>query len=241
MIARPKQFYMLALFMFMLAISFPLQVILLYGHHWSETSAIFSKITWLNWFVIACFVVSGYFSIQASRYLLVMVPVTVILVAVNNYVVGKFAGDFSMLQTTLATMATGVLFTPLLLPSSKAVIKDPKRRWWRRSQRYNKRVSATINPFVGDMIHTHTYDVSQSGAFVCIADEDEKNLPKVGDKIRLSLNISSMKKIRCEAVVVRITEPIGHYPRGLGIRFIDIEKLHQKSFQNFIRSPNSRH
>lgn len=236
MILRPKQFYVLAAVMLLLALSFPLQVMMLYGHHWSETGAIFSKITWLNWLVILCFALGSYLSFHASRALLLMVPVTIVLVAINNYFVGLFSADFSMVQTTLASLGTGFVFAPLLLPSSKVVIQDPKRRWWRRSKRYHKRVSTTINPFVGDMIHTYTYDVSQSGAFVCITNVDDKNIPKVGDTIRVSLNVNSMKKIRCEAVVVRVAEPKGHYPRGLGIKFVDIDKLHQKSFQKFIQS-----
>ena len=63
----------------------------------------------------------------------------------------------------------------------------------------------------------------------------------MGDTIRVSFSISTVKKIRCEAVVVRISEPQGRYPRGMGIRFIEMDKRHEKSFENFLNSPDGAH
>lgn len=240
MIMRPKQFYLSSLMMIFVALSFPLQVMFLYGHKWTETGAIVSKFTFLNWLIIGSLLLTSYLYFHASRLLLLAIPLIVPLVAINNYVVGQFAGDYSLLQTSLGTLGFCVLFTPLLMPSSQVVLRDPKRRWWRRSKRVNKRVSATINPYVGEMIQSYTFDVSQTGAFVCF-EEGQEHLPKVGDNIRLSLNVNSMKKIRCEAVVVRITEAQGSYPKGMGLKFVDVEKTHQKSFQKFINSKDYTH
>ncbi len=240
MIMRPKQFYLASVVLLMLALSFPFQVMILYGHHWSETQAIFSKITWLNWMVIGSFALGAYFYFQASRYIIYLAPLILGLVAFNNYLVGSFAGDFSLLQTTLGTFAVGIVFAPLALPSSRVVLKDPKRRWWRRSKRHNKRVSATLNPYVGDMLHVQTFDISQSGAFVCL-DEGMTEVPKVGDTVRVSFNVNSMKKIRCEAVVVRIADARGHYPRGMGLKFTQIDRNHEKSFDRFLNSSDCSH
>ena len=139
MMVRPKQFYLMAMAMFIIAISFPLQVMVLYGHQLNETAAIFSKITWLNWLVIASFLAAGYLMFNASRFLLYIAPIMLGLVALNNYWVGQFAGDYSLLQTSLGTFAVALLYVPLFMPSSQVVLKDPKRRWWRRSRRFNKR------------------------------------------------------------------------------------------------------
>lgn len=237
---RPKQFYIAAIIMFLLALSFPVQVVFLYGHHWSEWATIFSKITWLNWLVAVSFVVCGYLYFNASRLLIVAAPVIVILSIVNNYVVGKFAGDYSLAQTNFASLGVALLFTPLLMPSSQIILRDPKRRWWRRSKRFNKRVSATINPYVGEMLQAHTYDISKTGAFLSV-DINSEDVPKVGDVIRVSLNVNSMKKIRCEAQVVRVTEANGRYPDGIGLKFLEIKKSHQKSFQQFVNSNDYLH
>ncbi len=235
MIARPSQFYILSLLMFAVALSFPIQVIFLYQHHWTEVTAIFSKLTWLNWLLVFSLITCSYLYLHASRAILVGLPLLILMVVINNYYVGRFAGDFSMAQTSLATAMMFVVFVPpLFMPSSLLVLKDPKRRWWRRSKRVNKRVPATLNPFVGEMIQAHTYDLSETGAFVCLEEESNKPMPKVGDTLRISLNVNSMRKIRCEAVVVRIAEPTGRYPRGLGLRFVDIDPMHQKSFKQFI-------
>ncbi len=240
MIMRPKQFYLASLALLLFAISFPIQVMVLYGHHWSETQAIFSKITWVNWLVVGSFFVGAYFYFHASRYIIYLAPLILGLVAFNNYIVGHFAGDFSMLQTTLGTLAVGLVFAPLALPSSRVVLKDPKRRWWRRSKRYNKRVAATLNPYVGEMLHVQTFDISSSGAFVCL-DEEQQGVPKIGDTVRVSFNVNSMKKIRCEAVVVRITDAKGHYPRGMGLKFTQMDRVHEKSFDKFINSNDCIH
>lgn len=224
---RPKQFYIVSVLMFMAAVSFPIQVMFLYGHHWSETAAIFSKITSMNWIVIFSLVTGAYLYFHASRLILYVAPVILAVVAFNNYLVGQFAADFSLLETTVATAGMGMLFVPLALPSSQVVLKDPKRRWWRRSKRVNARVAATLNPYVGGMVHGHTFDVSRSGAFVCFG-EDDQELPKIGDTVRVSFAVSSMKKIRCEAVVVRIAEPQGRYPRGMGIKFTSTDKSFDK-------------
>ncbi len=235
MISRPSQFYILSFLMIAVAISFPLQVIVLYQHHWSEASAIFSKLTWLNWLVVFSLLTCAYLYLHASRAILVALPVLMLLTVVNNYYVGSFAGDFSMTQASLGSVLMFTVFIPpLFLPSSMLVLKDPKRRWWRRSKRVNKRVPATINPFVGDMIQAHTYDVSETGAFVCLEEDSNKPMPKIGETLRLSLNVNSMKKLRFEAVVVRIAEPCGRYPRGLGLKFVDIDRAHQKSFKQFL-------
>lgn len=238
MIVKPKQFYLVPFVMACVALSFPLQVIFLYGHGWNEWGAIFSKITWMNWLVIGSFLGGAYFYYHGSRFILYLAPLILGLVALNNYIVGSFAGDFSLTQTSLATFGSGLMFVPLLFPTSQVVLKDPKRRWWRMSKRFKKRVPATLNPFVGDMVHGHTFDVSKTGAFVCLED-DGSPLPKVGDTLRVSFNVNSMKKIRCEAVVVRIAEPDGRYPRGMGIRFTNIEKLYEKSFQRFLETNTS--
>lgn len=235
MIMRPKQFYLASLALFFMALSFPFQVMILYGHHWSETTAIFSKITWLNWLVIISFTLASFLYFQASRIILYLAPLVLILVGLNNYWVGQFAGDYSLLQTSLGTLVVALVFAPLALPSSRVVLKDPKRRWWRRSKRYNKRVAATLNPYVGDMIHTHTFDLSQTGAFVYL-DDNQKQTPKVGDTIRICFTVNSMKKIRCEAVVVRIAEPVGHYPRGMGLKFTGMNRNNEKSFSQFLNS-----
>ncbi len=235
MMMRPKQFYVASWALVLIALSFPLQVMVLYGHHWSEWGAVFNKFTFLNWLVIGSLLLGAYFYYQASRAIVLIAPVLLVLVAVNNYLVGQFAGDFSLLQTSLGTIGCGLLFAPLALPSSVLVLKDPRRRWWLRSKRLHKRVPATLNPFVGDMIQSHTFDVSQTGAFICLQDL-QSVLPKVGDTVRVSFNVSTMKKIRCEAVVVRISEAKGHYPRGIGLRFTEIHKAHERSFENLLHS-----
>ncbi|MCB0378250.1 MAG: PilZ domain-containing protein [Bdellovibrionales bacterium] len=237
MIVRPKQFYIVAMMLTLIALSFPLQAMWLYGHGYNEFSAIFNKISFLNWMVIGVLLVGAYLHLKASPWLKGIAPVTIGLVALNNYVVGHYGADYSMGQTVMATMSFSLLFVPLFMPSSRLVLADPKRRWWARAKRYHKRVSATLNPYVGEMVHSHTFDISKTGAFFCLEGASiEGDVPAIGERVRLHLHVNSMKKIRVEAVVVRIAEPDGRYPRGMGLKFVGIDKDQQKSFQKFLQA-----
>lgn len=236
MIVRPKQFYIVALALVLLAVSFPVQVVYLYDHSFTEVDAIVSKISFLNWLVIGGLITLSYLHLKASKLLMVAAPLLIFLVGLNNYVVGQFASDYSMGQTMAATSLFSLLFTPLFLPSSRLIFKDPTRRWWVRSKRYHKKISTTINPYVGDMLHAYTFDISETGAFISFEDLPPEDMPKVGDHIRVSFNVNSMRKIRCEAIVVRLAEPKGRYPQGLGLRFVGFDKNHQKNFHQVLKS-----
>ena len=236
MIVRPKQFYVVALLLMLIATSFPLQVVYIYGHSFTEIGSIFNKISLLNWLVMGGVLALSYMHLKASKWLVVAAPLMILLVALNNYVVGHFSTDYSMAQTVMATSLFSLLFTPLFMPSSRLILKDPTRRWWTCSKRYHKKISTTLNPYVGDMIHAYTFDISETGAFISFEDLPAEELPKVGDHIRVSFNVNSMKKIRCEAVVVRLAEPRGRYPQGLGLKFVGFDRNHQKSFQQVLKN-----
>lgn len=234
MITRPSQFTVLALAMLGVALSFPIQVMVLYGHHWTELTAIVSKITWLNFLVISALLFSAYQFWNVSRSLIYTLPITFILVAFNNYWVGNFGGDYDMQETSIASLAmVGFFIPPLFMPTSRLLLSDPQRRWWRVSKRIKKKISGTINPYVGEMINVQTFDVSETGAFVCL-DTHQKTLPKVGETIRLILNINSAKRIRCEAIVIRIADAKGRYPNGMGLKFKSMERECQKSIQQLL-------
>lgn len=91
------------------------------------------------------------------------------------------------------------------------------------------------------MLHVQTYDISKTGAFLSLEEYKDNNYPKVGDTVRVSFSISSMKKVRCEAIVVRIAEPEGKYPRGMGIRFKMMDKGQEKSFHQFLSNQDLSH
>jgi hypothetical protein len=48
------------------------------------------------------------------------------------------------------------------------------------------------------------------------------------------LHFDGARKIKCEAVVVRVVEPRGVYPKGIGIRFTEMDDTHKRSLNNFL-------
>ena len=238
MVKKPRVFSLVTIFIVGVIFSFPLQAAYLYGHSLTEVSAIFNKISLLNWMAMASMAFAGHFVTKASPWVVIAAPVSVLVVFWNNLVVGTYHTDFSLLTTSLGTIAFALLFIPLLSPTSRMVLMNPHKRWWLRPKRYKTKVSATLNPFVGQTIHAETFDISSGGAFIHLNHLDFEEAPKVGETLRLSLNINSMRKIRCDAVIVRRAESRGRYPQGLGIRFVDLDKDHQKTLQRFLeKSP----
>src|SRR5665213_4610446 len=93
---RPMWFILLALAFFGVAISLPLQIMMIYGHGLSEISAVFDKLTLLNWLVLCGTLICSGLVWRASPYLRYAVPLLIALVAINNFFVGYYATDFSM-------------------------------------------------------------------------------------------------------------------------------------------------
>ena len=214
--------------------SFPLQAALLYQHSFSELGSILQKISLLNFVSICLMATTAYMLFMVSPYLKVMCPLTIACLAWNNYVVGSYGQDFTMAQAMLGTGLFAGLFVPLFRKDIRLILSDPHRRWWRRANRLHKNIDVILNPFVGQTLLAQTFDLSESGAFIPFENKSWDEIPKVGERIKISLHIDTIRKIKCEAIVVRVVEPLGNYPKGIGIRFIEMNEAHKRSLNNFL-------
>lgn len=218
---RPLLLYIIPILLLMTAASIPLQVLYLYEHDLTELTSIIQKISPLNWLSIGLMLFTAHALFSANKSVRFLVPFTIFCVSLNNYFVGQWGNDFSFSQSLFSTLGFALLFAPLLHSSVFQILKNPKHKWWSRSERFKANLPVSLNPFVGQTILANTFDISTTGLFITIKSEDLSNLPKVGETLRLSLNFNSMKKIKCEAKVVRIASPSGIYPQGLGLQFIE--------------------
>ena len=139
-----------------------------------------------------------------------------------------------MAQAMLGTGLFAGLFVPLFRKDIRLILSDPHRRWWRRANRLHKNIDVILNPFVGQTLLAQTFDLSESGAFIPFENKSWDEIPKVGERIKISLHIDTIRKIKCEAIVVRVVEPLGNYPKGIGIRFIEMNEAHKRSLNNFL-------
>ena len=214
--------------------SFALQAALLFQHSFSELGSILQKISILNFVCICMMLTTSYMLFNLSPYLKIMSPLTIACLAWNNYLVGSYGQDFSMAQAMLGTGLFAGLFVPLFRKDIRLILSDPHRRWWRRANRFNKNIDVILNPYVGKTLLAQTFDLSESGAFIPFENKSWNEIPKVGERIKISMHIDTIRKIKCEAVVARIVEPGGNYPKGIGIRFTEMNETHKRSLNNFL-------
>jgi hypothetical protein len=177
---------------------------------------------------------TAYLLFTLSPHLKWMVPLTIGCLSWNNFVVGSYGQDFSMTQTVLGTGLFAGLFVPLFRKDIRLILSDPHRRWWRRAHRFYKNIDVILNPYVGQTLLSHTFDLSESGAFIPFENKTWDEIPKVGERIKISLHIDTHRKIKCEAIVVRVVEPKGTYPKGIGVRFTGMNETHKRSLNNFL-------
>ncbi len=227
---RPKTLLFLSLFLWATVFMMPVQIMVLYGHAPWEFLAILTKLSFLNLMVMALSACNAIWIAQAHSHLKWSLPSLFALVAFNNWWVSEAGQDFAMWTTTLATLAFILPHGALLHPRLREVIANPGTRWWRVPERHRIRLPITLNPLRGNSFCAHTFDISPGGAFIPYTEMEPvfaaeyKNSAEldVGDRISIKLKVGTLRKIQCEARVVRKAQPAGRYPGGIGIQFSGI-------------------
>lgn len=234
MMARPKIVYFIAFAILSVVLSLPIQSALLYQNNLKELPEIFAKLTYINWMMAIVLTATALAVFNVSPHIKALVPFSVALVGWNNYLAGSYNTDYSLSQALLGAGLFAGLMVPLLKKDVRYLLNNPKMRWWARSPRKNRSVPVTVNPYVGSTWQTKTFDISETGAFISFERQNFEELPKIGEHLKLNLNINTLKKIKCEAIVVRVEEPKGMYPRGIGVKFIKIKGDQKRNLSNYL-------
>lgn len=234
MMVRPRIVYWMSFLLLGICLSIPIQIAILYQHSFSEIGPIFQKVSLPNMISMALILLSATLYFQISPYLKFIAPLTIVSIFWNNYLVGSFGQDFALSQTMTGALLFSGIYMPLLRKDLRQILSHPQQRWWRRSPRFQKQVGVILNPFVGSTLEAQTFDLSESGAFIPIQGKPWAELPKVGERLKMSIHFDTLRKIRCEAVVVRAVEARGNYPQGIGIRFTEMDSTYKKSLNNFL-------
>jgi len=213
---RPLLFTLLALLHLVIVISFPLQIMYIYGHKLAEWPLIMAKLSWLNFLVMGLSSVNVVMSLNASHWLKYSLPVTIIVVAVNNYFVSYYGADYTLLETSMASLVFALIHSTLFFFKSSSILEHPSLRWWLVPRRHQLQIPVWIEQKDGELISFKTFDLSKNGAFIAGGDLPD-NL-KEGDEFNLAVRGEDMT-YSVKAKIIRKSEPLGHYPRGVGIRF----------------------
>lgn len=216
---RPLVFTLFALLHAAVALSFPVQIMVLYHHSWLEWPLIFAKLSWLNIVVILLCTLNVILALKASPWLKLTLPASMIWVGFNNYAVSSYGQDFSFLETTMATIIFIMAHTTLLFANTSEIVHHPTLRWWLVPRRARLELPVWIKAGDGDFIPLKTFNLSKTGAFLCA--DGAESLPemlKEGDSFTLAIKGEDIT-YTLEARLVRKAAPKGSYPEGLGIHF----------------------
>jgi hypothetical protein len=225
-----------------IAISFPIQIIFLYGYQPTEWRAILSNLSLSNQLVMILLVTSAIAIFRASRLLMILTPLTIAAVFWNNWVVGSYGFDFSLTTTLSMSSLFSLSHLLLLTPSSRELLKNPEKRWWLTEKRINHRVPVLINPLNGPTFTTQTFNISRSGAFIAFMKpatlDSIGSFPseiKAGQDLSVRLKLGDFFDIRCGAHVVRSSKATGDYPAGIGIQFDALSSKDKRTLKAYLK------
>lgn len=242
---KPKGLIFLSLFLFSVAASLPIQVMILYGNTPFEANAILSKLAPLNWLVMVLASVTAFLAYRASTWLIVAAPALIGVVLHNNWLVAEAGTDYSPLAAGVSSGFFLLSMGLILAKDTRDVILNPERRWWLIPTRKHVTLEAQIDSG-SRHFETMTYDISETGAFLRLStvaggkvghrDDAERLLTEfpVGSKFALSVILQNLRSIHCRAEVVRMTPACGKYPDGIGIKFLHLKSRDRKLLHNYL-------
>ncbi len=231
-----------------IALGLPIQIMMIYEYSLWDVSGILSKLTWLNWVCIALILANAYLLYEAHRLVHWTVPISIIVITLNNWFVAHSGVDFSMLETALSSLGYLTLHGLLLGPGTLKVLNDQKMCWWKTAKRSQVSLPVSVLPHLGDEIETSTFDLSATGLYIPYESEREngavpKSIVKATKEVRilpgslvtLRITLDQLRSIRCEGKVVRAALASGIYPAGLGIEFSKMPHSDRRRLASFLR------
>lgn len=210
---------------FLIAMSFPIQIALLYSLDHTQFIKILSMLTPLNLLSMSLFLTCSVMSLLMSKHIYKITPVLIIVILINNTIVGVYGNDYSLIQVSLSFILTCFTLVPLYAKDVVAVIKEPKLRWWLTPKRYNVRKAHLIR-FKDVEIFSEILNLSKTGIFTKIKEPSMIELLRTGDLVEL--NISDTTDFAIKAKVVRIAKTDSNH-NGLGLEIIK-DKDHSEHY-----------
>lgn len=233
---RPISLKIVALFYLLVSIGLPIQIALLYEHGLGEWHSILIKMTTLNWIVFGLGVATSMIVWNGHKLVKFVLPINMLLVAINNWAVSAYGTDYNETMTLGATLAFTVFNSVLLFGRGLDAILYPELQWWRVSERYECHRTIKLSTSTGSVIEATIFDISKTGVFLEKADAFSASELKAGETVTLSLNVGGQEMpLLLEAKIVREAPARGHYPSGFGLTFGPISLFKRLSLARFMK------
>jgi len=235
---RPRILYLIAFLVMAAALSIPVQVFFLEEHNLSEWALVLQKISIFNWFVMAACGLSALLTINASPALRWAVPLSLVAVAWNNWIVVRLGADYNWVQALVAFALFAKIHGLWLHPAARKVLLKPRERWWLTPTRKKVRASIVLRTQFGECLTARLYNLSRTGIFVQFAMGDRELLSslKEGQHVDIRILSGPLRQVQCEAEVARISGAKGVHPAGIGLRFVRCEGAARKEIAQLLQA-----
>jgi len=239
---KPLLFTIVPLILIAVCASFYFQTAYVLKTPLTDYKRILGKLTLSNWLTMISIIVSGVLILRSSKWARVAMPLSIGIVFWNNYLVSTYSSHFTKGQIITAAVLFALLFTPLFTKKMQTVLADKNMQWWRVAFRKKNQIPVTLVTDSGQRYSIQSHDVSKTGLFLRFDNEPWETLPQPGELVQLFLKLQPQVTLHCTATVVRMVEPKGFYPRGMGLRLEKLPAQDQKLLEDFIdRAEGSNH
>lgn len=228
---KPLYLVLFPLLSFAIVLSFPLQIVQLYSIPINDISKILSMLTPLNLISMGTLSIAAVLTLTMNKIIYTIIPPLLILLFINNAIVGLYGTDFTLIQVCLSFVLFALSLKPFYKQDIKAVIMDPKLRWWTTPKRYPLEREVGLYS-TEKVINTEALNFSTSGLYARIENEKELNTLLLNQVIELDISES---KIKLQAKIVRIVKDESEFPNGVGLEFIK-NKNHKDIFLPWLKN-----
>ncbi len=229
---RPFILTLFALVFVMVALSIPIQIMALYNHGPQDWPMVLQKITLTNWAVITICLINAVLSAQAHKALFFTLPLSVLLVIVNNFLVYRFGTDYSGMQAAISGLFFSVFCLGVFQKDSMKALRNPHLQWWKPAKRRQLSLPVWLE-IDGKPQLARTVDISSTGAFLSTIGEDQADTNiqlsanEAGSSLKIYLGLEE-RELAMEAEIVRFGGGgKSQLPSGIGVRFKDMSLAHR--------------
>ena len=105
----------------------------------------------------------------------------------------------------------------------------PRIRWWESNPRYRLAFSVTVNRSTGPVQVGEVLDLSTSGCFIKLRNDLAED-----ETVSLTGKLYGYE-MKCDGVVVWISQSTVTSPKGVGVKFTDLSREQKKAFRGMVK------
>lgn len=228
---KPIYLNSVALFLTLVAISLPIQILFIFDYSLKDWIETFQHLTLFNWLIMISSLMTAFFLQRGHRYAIAFSTVSLCVVFSNNLIVGVFGSDFTVSQSLLGAVFFSLPLIPVYFNPLRETLMNSKQQWWRTAPRYSKKLDVHIWSFNGNgAVNAKTINVSRTGALLEIPTGTPLHY-----RIPMALYVNEITPIHCEAKIIRHLANRDENIDHVGIEFLPLDREQTEILESSLR------